>query len=571
MAVVFLLVAAYIAAAVRPWPLPAGGQPAPPLPPAALPPAALSHGALPVAGDLLPAGTGQPPSGPFRPAAGAGPQQDSPAGPARPRTGTSLLANDYVVRFQRSEDLRAFLRQARRHGLRVADASEALLTVRFHARDLAPARAFLESLAPADLHENVAVEIPDAPAPALLAPPFAYQPFGRHALAWLGRDSGQRSGGEGVTVAVLDTGVSSHPALDPQRIVRIDLLDPQDGAAGEGPFAGHGTAVAALIAGNGEEGVGGMAPGATILDIRVLDARGRGDGFTVAKGVVTAVDNGAEVINLSLGSYGMPAALAAAVEYALARGVAVVAATGNDGGDEVMFPARHPGVIGVAAVDALGQHLAFSNSGPGVDIAAPGFGVTTAWSGNATVAFSGTSAAAPFVSGTIAALLAADPGMTPNEAARLALAYANDAGPPGADQRFGLGILNWRRIVDRDTPGIYDLAVADHYLPVPQLPPRGGTVPVLVLVENRGTEYVGAARLEVTIGGVTEQYLIHDLEPNQSASVRAAIAREQISAAGTVTISSTVSLPFASDGNPANDRLADEFLFVDACPHPAGG
>ncbi|HHK60278.1 MAG TPA: hypothetical protein ENJ73_00945, partial [Desulfobacterales bacterium] len=454
--IAFLLVAAYIAFAVSPWPAATSRQTA-------------AHSgpvrALP-AGNAPAAST--PPHAPKRtpsPSQAPAPQQDILAVLARHQPGENTIANEYLIRFQRLADLRAFLQQAPQHGLRVLDTSEALRIVRFHAKDITQARAFLNSIAAVDLRQNVAVETPDAPSPLLLAAPFSYRPFGSRALAWLGLNGERRPQGEGATVAVLDTGVLPHPALDPQRIVQIDLLPPEKGADSNGPLAGHGTAVAALIAGNGEGGVTGVAPEAGILAIRVLDAYGQGDGFTVAKGVVAAVDNGAEIINLSLGSYGISSALAAAVEYALARGVVVVAAAGNDGRDEVMFPASHPGVVGVAAVDALSQHLNFSNSGPGVDIAAPGFEVTTAWSDNTTVAFSGTSAAAPFVAGTIAALLSANPGLTPAEAARLALAYANDAGPPGADHQFGRGILNWQRIADRQTPGIYDLAVADYYLP----------------------------------------------------------------------------------------------------------
>src|SRR6185312_12211038 len=134
------------------------------------------------------------------------------------------------------------------------------------------------------------------------------------------------STGRGVTVAVVDSGVdANHPDLAGQVLPGLDLVGPA-GGAGPDPV-GHGTTVAGLIAGRNDDkrGVVGLAPDSRILPVRVLDERNKyDDALIVAKGVRWAVDNGARVINLSLGGSGDSPALAAALDYAFARDVVVV-------------------------------------------------------------------------------------------------------------------------------------------------------------------------------------------------------------------------------------------------------
>ncbi len=475
------------------------------------------------------------------------------------------IPGDYLMGFATLADFENFLTRAEKNGVRVVDYSRRLLYVRFHADNLAASRNFLNSVNARDLDENTEVLTPDEPDMTMAPPLISYQGFGTGALGWLGVSGGNEGWGSGVVVAVLDTMVENHPALDQSRVVRIDLLT-ETADDGNGAYRGHGTAVAAIIAGH-DENAPGMAPQADILAIRVLDSNGRGDGFTVAKGIMTAVDNGADIINLSLGSYSDSHVLREAVNYALNQGVAVVASTGNDGVDQVMYPARHEGVIGVGAVDAAEQHLAFSNFGAGVDIMAPGYEVATAWRDSQYVRFSGTSAAAPFVAGAIGALLSENPGMPPAQAATLTLQYANDSGQPGADDRFGHGILNWQRIAERQTPGIYDLAVADYYMPAPGLPAADQAMPVVVTIQNRGTEYITDANVRITINGQTEYHSIEGLAPNQSTGILTEIPRSRISASGMVTISSSADAGNLNDQYPANNNRSDDFIFVEMCPY----
>jgi subtilisin family serine protease len=138
--------------------------------------------------------------------------------------------------------------------------------------------------------------------------------------------------GTGITVAVIDSGVdATHSDLQGQVLTGLDLVD--DKGTGDTDAVGHGTTVSAIIAGRNDDtlGVVGIAPKAKILPIRVLDAENRyNDAIVVARGVRWAVDNGARVINLSLGGSGSSPALAAALDYAFAKDVVVVACTGNE-------------------------------------------------------------------------------------------------------------------------------------------------------------------------------------------------------------------------------------------------
>ncbi len=256
-------------------------------------------------------------------------------------------------------------------------------------------------------------------------------PFDDRALEFLGVTGDNSAWGKDLTIAVLDSGVYAHESLAGINIKQFDLVQtPEDPQA---DYTGHGTAVAAIAH--------DVAPSADILSVRVLDSEGVGDTFTVAEGIITAADNGANVINLSLGSYGDSYVLREAIDYATDKGVAIVAASGTDGLEQVSYPAAYENVIGVTAVDANGQFAEFSNTGEGVDVGAPGVGVHTAWEEDGQVSFSGTSAAAPFVAAAIPAIMTQNPGYTVPQAAEKLLQSAKDTGETGIDTQTGNGII----------------------------------------------------------------------------------------------------------------------------------
>lgn len=262
----------------------------------------------------------------------------------------------------------------------------------------------------------------------------------------------------------------------------------------------------------------GMAPAASILSIRVLDEEGQGDSFTVAEGIVEAVDRGADIVNLSLGGESSSGLLEQAVRYAQSKGVTIVAAVGNEGREGVAFPARYEGVVGVTSVDAKGTASAFSNFGEGVDLGAPGVGVYSAWAEDGIVSFSGTSTASAFVSGALAAEFSKNPDLPREQAVELLYKFANESEKPGFDQFTGHGALNVGRIENRYDPYVTDAAIVGYYFDPKDFGEK--QVPFLVNVQNQGTQWLKNVELEVEYMGTTKKYLLSNLDPGEVKSER---------------------------------------------------
>ena len=203
-------------------------------------------------------------------------------------------------------------------------------------------------------------------------------PVGSSALKLMGGEIiGKGRDGDGILVAVLDTGVDdSNPSLTGQTFGGYDIVNDMAFVTDKN---GHGTACASLIAGKGGEGgVLGAAPKAKILPVKVMDDSGKSDGFAIAKGIVYAVEKGAKVINLSLGTTSETTLLDSAIDYALGKGVLIVAASGNEGKEGENYPSTVDGVLCVGAIDGEKWKAAFSNYGPKVDLVAPGVLVAAA-------------------------------------------------------------------------------------------------------------------------------------------------------------------------------------------------
>jgi len=251
--------------------------------------------------------------------------------------------------------------------------------------------------------------------------------------------------GIGVIVAVVDSGSGPHPDLAENLLPGrsfFGLVESQDGS--DIDASGHGTHVAGIIASAANNGIGGsgVAPNAQLLPIKVLDQAGQGDARDVAAGVRYAADNGAKVINLSLGGATESSSLTQAITYANDKGALVVAAAGNGGAnDKPKWPASLDLTLAVTAVDQSNGATSFGQRGEYIDIAAPGTGIVSTVKGDYG-ASSGTSMAAGFVAGAAALLFAAEPRVTNTQVRDILLRTATDIGEPGRDLTFGVGLIN---------------------------------------------------------------------------------------------------------------------------------
>jgi len=251
--------------------------------------------------------------------------------------------------------------------------------------------------------------------------------------------------GAGVIVAVVDSGSGQHPDLAENLLPGrsfFGLVETPDG--NDIDTSGHGSHVAGIIAAVANNGIGGsgVAPNAKILPIKVLDQAGSGDARDVAAGVRYAADNGAKVINLSLGGAAESSSLSQAIAYANDKGALVVAAAGNGGAsDKPKWPASLDLTLAVTAVDQSNNATSFDQRGDYIDIAAPGANVVSTAKGDY-VTLSGTSMAAGFVAGAAALLFAAEPRVTNAQVRDILLRTATDIGDPGRDVTFGVGLIN---------------------------------------------------------------------------------------------------------------------------------
>ena len=263
--------------------------------------------------------------------------------------------------------------------------------------------------------------------------------------------------GKGVVVAVIDTGVSVGEDGFYKMVAGYDFVDddttPEDGNA-------HGTHVAGTIGQKANNGVGvvGVAPESTIMPVRVLGDDGGGSNTWVANGIIWAVDHGANIINLSLGSAQNSEVVADACAYAYEHGVTVFAATGNDGFvDHIGYPAALPTTIAVGSVDANNTVAFYSNQGKEIDLVAPGgdSGVDTNDDGMGDgvvqetieqgkwgyLFLQGTSMATPHVAG-VGALLYAQGVKHPDQIREILANTADDLGSKGWDTVYGNGVIN---------------------------------------------------------------------------------------------------------------------------------
>jgi len=361
--------------------------------------------------------------------------------------------------------------------------------------------------------------------------------FGNQLLSWLGITGDNSAYGTGVKVGILDTGSTLAGAKN------VYLVDPPANAA---DWNGHGTAVADLIR--------QIAPASELLSWRVANDAGTSNSFLLAQGILAAADSGVDIINISMGSYGNSTLLRQAVEYAQKAGIIIYASTGNEGYDEVAYPAAYTGVVGVGAVDAAGNHLNFSNTGT-VAMSAPGLDLVTAWTGDQSIYFTGTSASSPIGAGVLAATMSSgSTRISASKAYETVVDNLNESGAPGDDEYYGEGTVDLGRIFRSGQGGITDAAIASNYIST-----GANGQPVLqVVVENRGTATLVNSPVEVTINGSTTSYYITTL---QAGDIKTFTVPLTVTNGGATIVSGVgLSSSGTSDLKPSNNKRSDVYV-----------
>jgi subtilisin family serine protease len=304
------------------------------------------------------------------------------------------------------------------------------------------------------------------------------QGYGQHLLGLAGAWSITKGSGD-VIIAVVDSGVSPvHPEFAGRLVAGYDFINKDDDPADD---HGHGTHVAGIAAA-GINGVGtvGVCPECKIMPVKVLNERNGGTWSSVSKGILFAVDNGADVINLSLGATVSSTTLISSVQYALDHDVVVVAAAGNLANNAPFFPAAAPGVVGVSGTDAEDRYWPVSNYGDFIDVAAPGVNIYSSYyslaNGSGYAYMSGTSMASPFVTGLAALIRSRRPDLSAVEVAGLLSSTAKDLGDPAWDRYYGAGRVDAHAALVAANDGMDPATPAEPPLPAVPDPARAYAV-----------------------------------------------------------------------------------------------
>jgi len=310
----------------------------------------------------------------------------------------------------------------------------------------------------------------------------------------------------GIKIAVIDTGVNrEHSDLNGKVLAGYDFFNNDYDATDD---HGHGTFVSGIIAAvSNKIGIKGLYDYAKILPVKVIDATGIGTYEDTAKGILYAADNGAKVINLSIGGYGFSFMLRDAVDYALEKGCVVVAAGGNDGIEQLIYPAAYHDVIGVSALGLNGQIWSSSNRGGHIDVSAPGVHILSTGMNNDYVYASGTSASAPMVSALAGVLVSEKPRLSSNVIEELIQKSAKDLGDTGRDNVYGRGEIDALAALKQKVDPFHDVAVKSIRVE-PMIFEKDKLTYIAVKIVNSGTyksetfdvilyEIIGAEKKEI--------------------------------------------------------------------------
>jgi hypothetical protein len=288
-----------------------------------------------------------------------------------------------------------------------------------------------------------------------------------------------------IKIAVIDSGVDvGHPDLNGKILNGFDFVNDDTDASDD---HGHGSFVAGIISAAANDiGIKGLYGNAQIIPVKVIDNKGLGTYEDVACGIIYAADNGARVINLSIGGYGYSFLLQAAVDYALEKGSILVASGGNDGIKQAIYPAGYPDVIGVSALGYNSRIWFLSNCGKHIDVSAPGLNIISTGLDKSYIYASGTSASAPMVSALAAMLVLEKPDFSSSFIERLIIQSAKDIGVRGWDGLYGSGEIDAHAALQQEVELFHDVAIGSMKMDSMAVS-ENDHIFVLIELENRGS------------------------------------------------------------------------------------
>lgn len=480
----------------------------------------------------------------------ASPKQSGRAATCSPLTREDLLSvpNERLIRFQTQDAYSRALELLAAHDLQNLGQLEDLLTLRVGYRDL----SVLEDLfGEEELFHNFYHRTP--PLPEGGVQPGAV-PFGNTALSFLGVTGDRRNYGKGVRVAALDSGITPHLTFGENLLPQINLIPSPDPALQNQ----HGTTIAGILGGQ-DPRLPGASPAAEILPIRIIDERGLTNDWLILEGISAARDNGADVLLMSFGGEGYNPVLADELLQLHQDGVAIFAPTGNQGTNQVLYPAGYEGVYGVGAIDAGGKRLDFSAYGPGTDLVAPGLSLQAPYGEDLVTATSGTSISVYAAAGVFVAENSLQENETMVQTTERHLRTANDVGRPGYDSETGAGVPHLDRALRQDGPPVEDLALSSHFV----VPPGDETSPpgVYVNIQNRGTTEVVNATITSKQDQTTTDFVVNSLAPNETAAFLLPLGQDRINdPAGLSILTSISSQNPKQDVDPQNNLRQDQVV-----------
>lgn len=412
------------------------------------------------------------------------------------------IPNERILSFSSPESLEAFLRKAQSKGVSLLGTSAFGNRIRVRFENLGALRSILPDDAKSLL--NYIVYPPSLEEGALNAGAVGFE--GRM-KEWMGIHEDNSDWGAGVKVAVLDTGIQNHEVFA-NGVTAFSLVDNKEGTL-PNP---HGTAMASLWR-DGEGRIPAIAPAVDLFSYQVADETGISNLFLLSEAIYLATDQGADLITISMGATQTNDLLGDAIAYAKQNGALIVASAGNNGEEVALFPASHPDVLSIGAIDFLNNYPGFSNTGDQISFVAPGVGVLAAGEDGSYTLSTGTSPAAQIGAATIAATMSELHISDPYEAYELLRENLNELGVPGDDNIFGEGRPQMDVILNYDQPGIYDGAIAAGLFN------RDGNTQsgqIQIVVDNPGTEPLSKASLFITANGKSYETPLPEVSPKES-------------------------------------------------------